>query len=57
MVLMYSTYHFIDLDAVVIAYSKASTTVVLAVGLAVGAATSWLGWQAGKTPAKVAATA
>lgn len=55
MVLMYITYYYIDLDAVVLAFAQVPTAAALAVGLGVGAATSWLGWQAGKTPAKVAA--
>lgn len=55
MVLMYSAYNFIDLDALVVATAQIPMSAALAVGLALGAATSWLGWQAGKQPAKAPA--
>lgn len=53
MVAMAAAFYLFDAGAMVAAFAALPMPVVMATGLALGAATSWLGWQAGKTPAKV----
>lgn len=45
------------LDGLLAAIGRMPSTPVVLSGFAIGAATSWLGWQAGKRPAAVAGTA
>ncbi|WP_343344063.1 hypothetical protein WJT74_09375 [Sphingomicrobium sp. XHP0239] len=53
MVLMSVGYYLVDLDSWVVAFAGLGTPMALAMGFVAGAAASWLGWQAGKTPQRV----
>ncbi|MCM8557773.1 hypothetical protein [Sphingomicrobium sediminis] len=53
MVLMYGAYHWWSIESWVMAAATIPMPVMLAFGFILGAATSWLGWQAGKGSASV----
>ena len=54
-VLMWAAYHLLDVEHWVRAAGTLPMPLMLVLGFAVGAATSWLGWQAGKRPGRTPA--